>query len=773
MNTPRPHLPLLSIAARGPARAAWRLALGLATLSFGLGGCNQVRKPYIPATGATLDPAASPSPGSGEQYVISSLALASGGSFTIFFDSSKTPSNFLTHCDNVVKQCVCNFNWSEVNNNGATSAVVKRTASTPVTAQAWAASCPPPSVFNTEIGDGTPVKISLAAAPGSDDTFGTSVYSYTKGSNDVTGSFEADGVAFDNILHYSCYEQYQQGVIKSYLAKADNSGDGTSIMYPMASRFCVKKAHDSEGHAAMGDDEGCPAVTLKPSARGYYYNLFMPESEKASINQGNSRYTCPFVKDSAKPTAAAAPWPLDKTFALAVIPSAKFTLPIEAYKKASKPGDALVSSCANRAAESGGDTGDGTTSSTSLVNGCLGYAAKPNPDGTCPLLTNGSNGYTRRTYRLRRYMAIYPPVFDADGYLRSEPQNRDFIYIVDRPVRGPSPTDPLSYSMTGPKPCPFAYFDAVGMTSGTGAKQYTATNSISWKAAVTDTSGTVVATVDRNVDNLQFPGTDSANACSAVLPLVNAAKTLVSLVTVGNYNPRGGDATHRSLKNVYVRPSAPWYPHYEEDTDFQACAPLADTDSTDKTLGYKEAPMHIAKNPVTNNVAWCSEAYPTQNDNIPALEGATTGAVSGNVRPYTSHVITGNVPSGVNCTYLPVATRTQVSYPAGGLADHASSTYLGASATRTCDRSYASQGNNKGTPPLLAPPGDVENALREDSSFQCLVTYDNNTGKAGTRSPTQGCCGSTVSVWTGASVPTTYNGTVAHVEAGTCGIPTF
>ena len=730
--------------------------LGLVMIALALAGCNQVRKPAKNTTGTITDPTVAPSStAAGDTYVVSSIGLDGSGNFSILLDTKRSPGSLRSHCDpQGAKPCVCTFEWTEINNTSGSTSVKRSGTSVMTVAQPAAASCPPFQAYSTEINDGTQLKISIGPGPGNPDVFTSVPFNYNKGQSNLTGAFQADGVYFDNILHYSCYFQFQKGSIKSYMYKYQNpnptSANTESTDAPSASRFCVTKAFNLDG-TSNADDPNCIKSTLTPSARAYYFNLFIPETEKSDINQGNAVYTCPFVKDTAE-TQTNAPlkaWPLDKTFALAVTSTGNYTVPIEGYKRPTVAGQASSSSCQDRL--------NGTASSTSsddkgttLFNGCMGFAARPNSDGSCPLLPNGTNGQTRRTYRLRRYMAIYPPVFDADGYKRQETQMRDFIYIIDRPLTSPVPADPLSYSMLGPKPCPYAFFDAAAMTSSANPpiKQYTATNSNSWNGRYSDGS-----TFNRNIDNLQFPNTDSATSCSAMLPLVNSTKTLVSVVTISDSNPNSGSSVARSLQTVYIRPSAPWYPHYEEDTDFLACAPLADTDNSDKTLGYKEAPIHITKNNITKNQAWCTEAYPSQNDNISAMEGSDyTGVI-----PFTSHVVKG-VTGGVDCKAVKIGTSGREYHSASvSWAD-------GKSRAATCDRSYASVGLDKGTPPLLAPSADVENVLAQDSSYQCLVSFDKDSVKTARFAPSEGCCG--------LSVPGDARST-AHVEPGYCKTPKY
>jgi hypothetical protein len=220
------------------------------------------------------------------------------------------------------------------------------------------------------------------------------------------------------------------------------------------------------------------------------------------------------------------------------------------------------------------------------------------------------------------------------------------------------------------------------------------------------------------------------------------------VVTINANNPiSAGDLTAdptRSYKKVYVRPVEAWAPHYVEDTSFQACAPLS--------RPLQDPPLHFAKLSADDTtVTWCAEAYPTQNDNVGTLDPNNTGVVA----PYTSHAPQG---TSIGCSPQIGATEgitTQpTGYPPSGLANH-----TGAGAN-TCNRTVLNPpgGLAYKTFPLLAPAANVESMLESDNGYGCSLTFYNGNKPTKT-SPSQGCCGTNVSV-----IPGTTGATTAHLE---------
>lgn len=748
-------------------------------------GCTNTRLRALISANETITPT-TPSY-TGDTYKISSVSIAltqagtgsatSQSSYTtsVFFNTSQSTASIAEHCQATTlatvstsaKACQCVFTWQEVNTTSGSSVSIPRTVQTPVTlTQPNMVACLAPSIYDQEIEDGTTIKITIIPGIKSEEAFTVTPYTLTKSAiaTDTSASSfqDAQGRAFINILRYSCYDQRIRGMaIQSKIGTLTHPTTGELTTYPLASQFCVAKASGNSSSS-----EGC--TTLPPpdySSQSYYYNLFIRENALGDINPGNARYICPQVVESLQSNNSIGTqgqyWPLDSTFALSMGRTTDFPIGVVANTKTSNPGDPVSASteCDSKANSSGGTT----SASDSIVHSCLGFAAKPNTDGTCPPLKDPS-GIFIPTYRLRRFYALYPPIFDTDGKSLSDAQSVDTIYVLDRPVSSstnPNPSKP--YTLRGPKPCPFAYFDNQKIVNAS-ASSYASTDDSRWEG--------------KNIDGIQFPNVDRLSdakkpaSCSAILPILSSDQSVITLGTVNEAN----SATH--LRNVYIRPVHSWAPHYEEDVSFEACAPLSNH--------FRDPPLHFVKNPATGNVSWCAEAYPTRNNNIGKLENLSpTDKPTGLVRPFTSHIVKNS--ASVSCKAKTSSLTFPKDYPAGGLANHISTdkideSTLGGTTTpkyadQTCDRTVVNPANGITWPrfPLLAPPSaagnpsgfeGVEESLLSASneSYACLISYDNNLGKTGRSTPTQGCCGANVRVWTGSSVSSPNHASHAHLE---------
>jgi hypothetical protein len=279
-----------------------------------------------------------------------------------------------------------------------------------------------------------------------------------------------------------------------------------------------------------------------------------------------------------------------------------------------------------------------------------------------------STGKVRLTYRLRRYLVSYPQGYDSTGDTLDQDPPIDVVYVLDRPVQNTANTDPSRpYTMLGPKPCNFAYYDDAKVVNGV-TNGYYSTNHSGWDG--------------KNVDGLHFPNEDTATSCAAPMPVLNHNKTAMSLATSHNLNaastPNGG-----TFQTVYIRPGKAWAPHYEEDTSFQACAPLASP--------FRDPPLHFYKK-TASDVRWCAEVYPTKNPSYTS----------------TSHTGGHDWVVGNNGKY-PLLAPDVDSILGGG--QH----------------------------------GGVNWMLQNDSSFGCTMSYDAGQGKTGVASPSGGCC-STVGI---------------------------
>jgi hypothetical protein len=250
-----------------------------------------------------------------------------------------------------------------------------------------------------------------------------------------------------------------------------------------------------------------------------------------------------------------------------------------------------------------------------------------------------------------------------------------------------------------------------------------------------------------------------------------------------NHNSGGLAPAH-----YYIRPIQPFLTHYEEDTTFLACAPMA--------TPFQDPPLHFVREPISGNVSWCAESYPTQNDNLQWIDPPAPVVApspvptygSGYVSNYTSHTEKNTSSAACAASIPTIPNITGVyTYPPSTVPNayglHSSSTtWDSATASLTCDRTVVADNASQTTPstqwarfPLLAPSSDLEDAtygIQTDSSYHCLITYDNNGGKTGTASPTDGCCNkNSVFVKTGSSSGTP---SAAHLEPSVpCSVPAY
>lgn len=703
-------------------------------------------------------PSASPSPGSGPSYVT-----------TIFFDTAKSKDSISNHCSTSTsstnqKSCSCQFSWGDLTSTNSTTTSISRKVQTPITSiQSNLVSCKAPSVWGSEIIDGTKISITVIPAPTNVDagTFSVSVYSYTKNSKSTSGSFQdLAGNIYDNIHRYSCYQKFKRGMqIVPKRVNITNPKDSASYQALYATRFCVALSNSS-----ASSQSDCSSPTAPDySSQSYYFNLYIRNSERGDINLFNSSYVCPRVKENLDPDPISGRtgqvWPLDATFALSVGPTDTFVIGVEANTKLGSAQDPVVGSNSCYTSSSGSSSSTGSQdNSSSIVRSCLGFAAKPNSDGTCPSIQD-ANQQVMPTFRLRRYYAIYPRSFDTDGKpIQGQNQSIDTIYVLDRPVNTPSNSNHLKpYTMLGPKPCPFAFFDRKGVTLTPVVSPIPSPISSPYPnppsspfpihpAGYVSSSDSVWN--GTNIDGIEFPNLDGLDEdgirqCSAFLPfLTQNASGIRQYVfrTINRYNMRP------ETRHAYIRPIQAFTPHYEEDQNFQACAPQA--------RPLQDAPLHFVRDPVYGNVAWCAESYPTQNPNVREFDPTAYGVI-----PFTSHVVKNSssnscsptilaLPSAYNVVTIDPATNNRLS-----TAKHSSnSAWEGSFANRTCDRTVLQNtlpstngGSVSGSSewprfPLLAHAKNIESSIYKDKSYFCSITYDDNGEKTGNQTPSSGCC---------------------------------
>lgn len=797
------------------------VAVGALGMAFGvaactnLGGVKASRSRTSPtgltSTSATYtistvnvdepEPIVSPTPGQTPEPV----------EFQIFLDQSRSAGPLTNVCKSGDRSCMCYYKWTETGySNGVEVSYDREDFGDVSVVQSYMAVCDGPQNYSNEVDVGTTVNVTLRSSETNTNVFTSNTFAYRRTSGSGTGSLgdfqDAVGSSFANIHRYSCYETRKTvRRIWNHVFQApgqdDNSADVTNVL--MASAFCS----GTEGSANCG----IFPLTKDYSTQSYWYNFYIRNTDRGGINASNvdpasgDGMICPKVKETLW-TQSPDFYPLDTTFALSVTRTAQFRVGVEAYsrlKVLGDPGSEQDQSCT----ESESGEGEENSGDPLLTKSCIGFAAKPSPAGACPTIRL-ANGTLKPTYRLRRFLTLYPQRYKTDGSPRDSSQPRDYTYVLDRPISAPGMDPTKPYTMRGPKPCPFSFYDEMGVLGDPmdasyagGMPGYAATNFPGW-------NGT-------NVDGMEFPFMDRksttasmdprSNSCSAAVPLLNSNKTLWSLTTVNRKNP--------VYKRLFVRPAQAWAPHYEEDLAFEACAPASDNP--------KDPPLHFAKDPSTGNVSYCAEAYPTQNPFVAKVDPPQIPSLNipGYVSPYTSHVVKNSISASCNSTALDMGSIIN-RYPPNPSAGSSASCAPGTQSTigpawhpnnylvdsniprtgnvctnggnfdalsntcyycaqQTCDRTVSAPSTSTWPFfPLLARPERVEQAIMSDTTFNCTVTFDNGLGKTGKASPAQGCCGTSVQLWTGFDTSATPNpnraNTNAHLEPDQkCLIPQY
>jgi hypothetical protein len=714
--------------------------------------------------------------------------LRTGGgsdySATLYFDRQKSTHSLDELCSKSggSRPCRCRFDWEELNQTSGTIVTIARSVSTSLSlVQPGLVSCTAPSVYESEIAEGTRIKIYLVSERGNSQSFTAGPYSHEKGQSSAGSDFQdREGRGFLDIHRYTCFEKISRGMSISNRVVTDVDGAGITRRLIRGDDFCVTNADGQTD----GDPSECSSPpVVQTSAESYYYNLYITSANRGGFNSQNSRYVCPLVKESLNGSSTIGeqnkPWPMDSAFALARNPSSDYPVGVQAPSVLGLEGDPASgpTSCFG---------GSGEASGGGISSKCLGFAAKPNENGTCPSIrVRDSAGVetSRETYRLRRMIALYPPSFNTDGDMIQQPAAVDMVYTLDRPVKDSS--GKTRFTMMGPKPCNFAYFDHSGVTEqNTGAlgaqyhrphgglPGYYGTNNSVWDK--------------KNIDGIALPFRDRFNSqeisCAATVPIVrydDFGDVLgVSLATTLPGSTRNvslnGDTV--SLKKLFIRPTEPWAPHYIEDESFQACAP--------RSSNFQDPPLHFARD-AEGEVAYCAAVYPTQNPYMSAIDQVidTTGSVSnpGHVKPFTSPVVKNVAGGRCTATQLDNYTFTGTSQvpgcaPGEKMYQHNDQCVVDTkgeagfnTADLTCDRTVSrSTGGSWRIFPLQAPPEDIETMLVSDPSYRCSITWDDGEGLNG-RTPSSGCCDSQiVRVTTDITSPDT-----AHLDPRMqCGIPT-
>lgn len=436
--------------------------------------------------------------------IVSAVPEASGASgsgdapnFTLNFNAISLDSRITDVCQvqdqnggnfDPAKTCKCSYVWRESNLSDP-SAIDRTVLTAPTQITSFEVKCPAPDIYDIEIADNTPIKISLIpdTSAGNVSGFSTNVLTFVKKPVTSTGDFrDSEGRAYRNIIHYVCHDKFQKNLVIDHTIKTAPTNPRTerAVSVPLANDFTMSSG------AAVGSY----------SAQSYYYDFYVRSNEVGSIKRFSGLWSCPEANINGLPSY----FPFDSQFALSLQRTADFSVPVGART---------------------------TIDSAQLGADVIGYAAKPNADGTCPSFTD-STGRIRRTFRLRQYSSLYPVRYDANGEPKDESQPMNTVLILDRPVDKLT-QDPLRpLTRLGPKPCPFSF-----KTAQFGQKCMTDASLAGW-----------------NIDGTQI----QSNPKCPIYPPIPV-----------------DDSTKEFYKDdgtLVIRPFRPFLPHYLENKSFRACA---------------------------------------------------------------------------------------------------------------------------------------------------------------------------------------------------------
>jgi hypothetical protein len=539
--------------------------------------------------------------------------------------------------------CVCELVWTQANTVNNASYRYQRTKRVSVTeVQAGLVKCSIDYQTWSEIPDASVIQFRIV--PGTTNTTGlnTTTLSWKKGTSlSAAGDFLDDTLTpFRNIQRYTCFSKSLRAheIVNNYSDTSSSDPSVQPVHVIMGSQYCVAGSASNGGAA-------CPQPRNGSSAQSYYRNFYIRSDQLGTINSTNDTYDCPKVLESIKysagpgiPTTENGKYfPLDTTFALATSNSPDWSVGVPAATNLFKLNDvnSVQTACSDEPTDLHNRLKDGK-----VVVKCLGYARKPNVNGTCGTIKD-SNGRLRPLTRLRKFRVVYPPMFDSTGKIVAGNAAADEVYVADRLVVDNTGTA-TGNMIYGPKPCNFAWFDHEGVTTRDGAVNfysnlrgdfrslaaaqgyatpgYVATSSYQyfenrsnslepnyglhqWSV---DPDGLVLPNVDRagSISNAQ-----NYASCSVTLPWVdwlNGTPQDVRLITT---NANRADKISLGGRDLYLReihnqPLDPWSPNYLEDTSFNACVPLPTT--------VVEPPLHFYQKD-NNTMGWCAKVYPTQN----------------------------------------------------------------------------------------------------------------------------------------------------------------
>ncbi len=710
--------------------------------------------------------------------------------------------------------CSCELTWKQLTADGSDFSRVKRLAVT--TVQSGLVKCVIAQSVWDEIATGAIIDMNIV--PGYSNTTGLSCTSigYKKGTqvNADGNFFDSTLTPFRNIHRYAChtkrvgtYEINNKFAEQVAVGPMVNDGSGNltpaAVTVQIGSQYCVGAQGGGAGNANGGGAGGnfkCNDPRSGYSSQNYYRNFYI-KSDTLKITSSNSTYDCPSVLESIKVSAGTDAsglttvptteqtklWPFDTTFALATTYSPDWNVGVSAASRLYKPGD--PSNSVSQACQAGSENTQFLTEA-GLLRDCIGYAKKPNIDGTCGSIRD-NNGRVRPLVRLRRYRAILPGAFQNDGHAETGNLRADEIYVADRLVLDSHgvATGEMIY---GPKPCNYSWFDHEGIVNRNGT--YDFHSKFNPGALRYATPGYVATTkfyrsdagsnawrpeLSVNPDGMVFPNEDlnkstggfSQLSCSATLPKVVYNMGQITAMQLLTTNKSRGSSLNLGaltfkLDEIHLQPVDPWSPNYIEDTSFQACAPVSDP--------YLEPPLHFYKD-ANENYAWCTKPYPTQNPYwsklnakrvmdsnnsdlasvlvhySPATGAAVPGATGAQVPGFTSHLVDA-AHTGLDhynsCTGTGERPVCKMTTGTDGTSDPCVTflSYPRLLKPNTCDRTVVYDPSQDYTEfPLQASDTDIEDMLKGDllksKSFACTYSVSPDATKVGKKFPSSGCCG--------------------------------
>ncbi len=566
---------------------------------------------------------------------VPTLTITSASETRISNEELRIKLNFPTPSDNRVQRnlistfcpvtadknpCQCVFTWNEVNTTTPGSVVTadslsvsyKRRAITQVVnSQGALVECEMPSVYTSEIGVGEEIRIWVEPVSIEQTPFKTEPIVFTKQESSsqtgVSSFVDNQGNQFQDIWRYVCHDVIRRSV--NFTSRSETTEASPSNNLQTNYTENVKIAYASQFTHSKADSGESPVL----SSQLNYFSLYVPNNRR-EVYSSNASFSCPQVQSgSIRPSAANNYFPFDSSFALASRASKLFNVPVEARSRLGYPIHNIVHRYCSRPDK------QIENPDAEVAFDCLGYAASPRADGTCPVITvrkrSAQNGYLRdeqgnilteerRTYRLRRFTALYPPLYDTNGHWISGYQaNVDQIYVLDRPARFTTPAgETVLGSILGPKPCPFSWWDRARVISHSGSAYY-ATNDSRWTG--------------KNADGIAFPTMNDnlGNSCPAVIPRNTAAPGQPAVFQMLSLTAGSPEAQIRPIRNA-------WAPLYWEDTSFQACAP------EDEPSSRVRAPIHHFSN--GGDASYCEEIYPTgHHGRSTAHPGAVVSQIAG------------------------------------------------------------------------------------------------------------------------------------------------